>query len=73
MMYIGQQLPRQATARLRKAGYGRQAGEEVAHEASNGSIIIIFMKTSFSGGISRHTVSLEQFLRDFAIIRGSKR
>ena len=75
MMYIqAEQLPREATARLKAAGYGRQAKEEVAHEEVNGDLITLtFIRASFFGAVGRHTMSREQFERDFALIKGAGR
>lgn len=69
----GEQAPTRATARLKKPAYGRKAGELVAHSEVNGKIAVTFLEASFSGGISRREVSLEEFRQNFAVIRKPKR
>lgn len=73
-MYIqGPQLPREATAKLKKAGYDRRAEEEVAHKVNGDSVVVTFVTAAFHGGISSQTVSLAEFRRNFAVIRRAKR
>lgn len=71
-MYIAEQLPRQATARLKVAAFGRARGEEASHVMEGSQVTVTFLRPHFNGGTSRHTISLEQFKSDFAVIRTKK-
>ncbi len=72
MYYIAQQPSPVATARLKNAGYGREGGELAAHQVSGNSVTVTFVETGFFGGLTRHTMSGEEFKRNFAVIRNKR-